>query len=137
MVVAMVAMRMVQMAVDEIIDVIAMWHGLMTATGSMDMRGIMTSATMFRGAVRRVFLTYLDNMLVDMTIMRMVKMTVMQIINMVAVANSNVSATGFVLVIMVMMMRQSTITHNYFLKNMYLIMALTACLGEFCVRGRT
>ena len=35
MVVAMIAVRMMQPAVDEIINVITMWNGLMTTVGAM------------------------------------------------------------------------------------------------------
>jgi hypothetical protein len=36
-IIAMIAMRMMQPAVDEIINVVTMWNGLMTTVGAMPM----------------------------------------------------------------------------------------------------
>ncbi|MEP7455840.1 hypothetical protein [Phyllobacterium sp. SB3] len=113
MIVAVIPMRMMQVTIDKIINVIAMWHGLMATIRSVDVRGIMTGATVLRRAFRRVLLTDLDDVFIDMVAVRMVKMAVMQIINMVAVTYGSVTATGFVFVIVVMVMRGGAIAHNY------------------------
>ncbi len=41
-IIAVIAMRMMQMAIDQIIDVVAMRHGLMAAAGAMDVTRGMT-----------------------------------------------------------------------------------------------
>lgn len=46
MIIAVVAMRVVKVAVDEIVDVAAMWNRLVSAAGSMDVTGIMPAAAM-------------------------------------------------------------------------------------------
>ena len=51
-------------------------------------------------------------MLIDMAVMHMVQMAVMQIINVVAVANRNVTASGSVLVIMVVMVWKLAVGHR-------------------------
>ncbi len=40
----MIAVRMMQMTVDQVVDVIAVRNGLMTAAGAMDVVRIMTTA---------------------------------------------------------------------------------------------
>ncbi len=52
-------------------------------------------------------------MLIDMAVMHMVQMAVMQIINVVAVANRNVTASGSVLVIMVVMVWKLAVGHRW------------------------
>jgi hypothetical protein len=44
MVIAMIAMRVMQVAVDQVIDVIAVGHGLVSAAWAMHVTGLMTSA---------------------------------------------------------------------------------------------
>lgn len=49
-IVAMIAMRVMQVAIDQIVDVITMWHGLVPASRSMHMAGLMAGALMRRRA---------------------------------------------------------------------------------------
>jgi hypothetical protein len=53
-VVAVVAVRVVQVAVDQIVDVIAMRHRLMTASGAVFMPRFVPAALMLRSAAVRV-----------------------------------------------------------------------------------
>jgi hypothetical protein len=54
MIVTMIAVRMVQMVVNEIVDVIAVRHSLMSATGTVSMRRLVTLASVVRCAAIRV-----------------------------------------------------------------------------------
>ncbi len=45
-VVAMISVGMVQVTVDKIVDVVAMWHSLVTASGAMNVVGRMRTAVM-------------------------------------------------------------------------------------------
>jgi hypothetical protein len=47
-IIAMISMRMMQPAVDEIINVITMWNGLMTTVAAMPMCRFMTVRAVFR-----------------------------------------------------------------------------------------
>lgn len=47
----MVAVRMMQVAVDQIVDMIAVWHRFVTASGPVHMARIMTTAPMLRRAL--------------------------------------------------------------------------------------
>jgi hypothetical protein len=50
MVVAVIAMRMVQMSVDQVINVIAMWDRFVSTTRTVNMIGVVTTAIMRRRA---------------------------------------------------------------------------------------
>lgn len=51
MVVAVVAVGMVQVAIDQIVHVITVWHGFVSATGTVNMIWIMRNARMTLGAL--------------------------------------------------------------------------------------
>jgi len=97
-IIAVIAMRVVQMIADAIIDMVAVGHSLVTAARTMHMTGVVTAAAMVGGANIRVRGRYLDHMLVDVPFMWMVQMAVMQIVDMLFVAHGLVSAAGTVLV---------------------------------------
>jgi hypothetical protein len=90
----MVAVRVVQMALDAVIDVVAVRNRLMTATGAVDMARLVTAAAVIGRAAVGIFGGDPDHMLVDMVLMRMVQMTVVQVVDMVAVADGGVPAIG-------------------------------------------
>jgi hypothetical protein len=94
MVVAVIAVRMVQVPGNMIIDVVAVWHRFMAATRAMGVVRFVTAAAMTRGAAIRIAAGYADHMLVDMAFVRMVKMAVMQVVDVIAVAHGRVPATG-------------------------------------------
>jgi hypothetical protein len=91
-VVAVVAMRMVQVAIDEVIDVVAMRHGFMTATRSMNMAFAMSRALMLRRAPVGVGGRNLDHMLIDMPVVHVVQMTIMQVIDVAIMADGGMAA---------------------------------------------
>jgi hypothetical protein len=57
MIVTMIAMRMVQVVINEIVDVIAVGHSLMSATGTVYMRGLVPVTSVVRCAAIRVLRT--------------------------------------------------------------------------------
>ena len=65
MIVAMIAMRMVQVVIYEIVDVIAVGHSLMSATRTVYMRGLVTLTSVVRCAAIRVLRTNFHDMLLD------------------------------------------------------------------------
>jgi hypothetical protein len=88
MVVAMVAVRMMKAAIDEIINVVAVRHRLVAASGAM----LVAFAADFRGAANGVVGTDRDDVLVDMIAVRELQVTVLQIVDVVAVADRNMAA---------------------------------------------
>ena len=77
MIIAVIAVRMMQMAVDEIVDVVTMWDCLMAAAGSMNVGSIMSGAAMVGGATIRVLVAHFNPMFIHMIRVRMMKMAVM------------------------------------------------------------
>jgi hypothetical protein len=58
----MPVMRMMQVAINEIIYVVAVWYRLVSATGSMLMTGLMTATIMIGCATLRVLRTDFQGM---------------------------------------------------------------------------
>jgi hypothetical protein len=93
MVVTVTAMRSVEMAGDEVVDVIAVRNALVTAIRSMTMGCVMAGCGMPRRALRRVRSSDLERMLLDhVATRRMVEMSIMEVIDMIVVAHRLVAA---------------------------------------------
>ena len=112
MVIAMITMRMMQMAVDQVIDVIAVRYRFVSASGTVDVSRLVAAATVVRCASFRIFRANLQPVLVDVITMWMVQMTIMQIIDVIAVPDSSMAAVGTMLVVMVCMMRFVASRHS-------------------------
>jgi hypothetical protein len=112
MVVAMIAMRMMQVTVDKVVDVIAVWYRFVSTARPVHVACIMSAAIVVRRTLIRVFRADLKFVLVDMIAMRMMQVTIMQVIDMIAVLDSSVSAVRAVLMVVVGMMRFITGTHT-------------------------
>jgi hypothetical protein len=102
-VVAVIAVRMVQVAFDEIVDVIPMRHRFMTAPRSVNVARVVAPAA--RRALVRIFGTHFEPVLVYMIAVRVMQMTVMQVINMIVVRDRSMSAVRAVLMVVVSVMR--------------------------------
>jgi len=111
-IIAMVAVRMMQVAVYQIIDVIAMRNRLMPATRTMHVVGGMSAAAMVRGANLRIGLGYGDDVLVHVIAVRMMQMAVVQIIHVTVMDDCRVSAVRAVLVGMVGVSGMSASAHD-------------------------
>ncbi|GAB3741084.1 hypothetical protein GCM10028794_26440 [Silanimonas algicola] len=92
MVVAMPPMRMVQVTVDKVVDMVAMRHGLMAAAGAMHMVGGMPAAGMASGAGRGVLRIDADRMLIDVVAVHMVQVAVVQVVHVAVVLDRRVAA---------------------------------------------
>lgn len=88
----MVAVRMVQAAVDDVIDVVAMRYGLVSAAFAVDV------AAAIVGMVADIGMggAHFQNMLVVMALVSVVQMAVVHIVDVVAVADGGMAATGAV-----------------------------------------
>ena len=99
-IVAMVAMVMMEPTVDEIVDVVAVRDRLMPAAGSMDMARFVTFVASPR-ALGRIMGGYFNNMLLDIVPFLMVQMPIMQVVDMVPVLHRDVTTVRTVLMRMV------------------------------------
>jgi hypothetical protein len=89
--VAVTVVLMVKMPVDEIVDVIAMRNHRMTAAGAMVMRGVMGAASVSARTGVRVRPTHRNGVFVDVTVMVVVQMAVMEIVDVIVVADREMS----------------------------------------------
>ncbi len=92
----MIAMRMMQVAADEVIDMVAVGYGFVPAVWAVLMR-----ATEFRGAAHGIFGAHGDHMFVDVIPMHMVEMTLVNVVHMTIMADRGMPAVGTVLIGMV------------------------------------
>ncbi|MBC3335410.1 hypothetical protein HU732_03850 [Pseudomonas proteolytica] len=108
MVVAVVTVRVVQMAVHQVLDMVAMRHGLMTAIWPVYMTCGVAVALVGRRAAIRVEGIYRQAVLVDVIAMHMVQVTIVQIVNMAIVLNRRMATARLVLMVMIGMLRAGT-----------------------------
>jgi hypothetical protein len=71
-IVAVVSVRMVEVARDEVVHVVAMPNRCVTTVRPVAVGGVMTATVVFRGAAVRIPVTHADSVLVDMILMSLV-----------------------------------------------------------------
>jgi hypothetical protein len=96
-VITVVAVGVVQVAVDEVIHVVTVRHRLVAAARPMTMGGLVPVAEA-GGAVRRVLAVDLEAVLVDMVAMGMMQTAVVQIVGVAVVLHCRVAAVRTMLV---------------------------------------
>jgi len=101
-VVAVVAVGMMQMLVHQVVDVITVRHRGVPAARTVDVVRVVTLAIVGDAAVR-VVARYLYDVFVIVTFVGAVKMAVMQIADVVSVLYGDVTAIGAVLMVVVFM----------------------------------
>jgi len=97
----MVAVWMVQAAVDQIVGVITMRHCCMTAPRAVAMRRVMAAATVFRAAAVGIGGTDFDDVILDMPVVRVLQMPLVEVIHVTIMANRNMTAAGTMCVRMI------------------------------------
>jgi hypothetical protein len=85
-------MRMVKMAIDQVIHMISMRNAFMTATRPMLMFRLMPLTLMLGRAALRVRRSDVDHMLVDMFAVHVVHMPIVQVIDMSGMDDSGMPA---------------------------------------------
>lgn len=102
MVIAVVAMRMMQMAVDKIIDVITMRNRFVPAARPVDVVFVVAAAVVFRGAGRWIGFRDRQLVLLNTAIgVLVMQVTVVQVIDVPLMLDAGVLAVRAVLVVMV------------------------------------
>jgi hypothetical protein len=87
---------MMQMAVYEVIHVIAMRHPLMTAIWSVNMAGFVRTAIVFRRAPVRIVSSSRDFVIVHMVAVHVVQVSIVQIVGVPIVLHRGMAAIGAV-----------------------------------------
>jgi len=107
----MVAVRMVKMAVDQVIDMVPVWHGFVPASGPVNMAGFVSATVVVRGASVGVLLTDFESVFIHMPRMWMMQMAVMEKVDVPVVPYCRMAAVLAVPVVMVGMVRQIASAH--------------------------
>jgi hypothetical protein len=92
-IVAVIAVRVMQVPVNQEVDVVAMRNGLVSAAGA-----VFVAAFDLRRATGRIRPANRDHMFVDVVAMRVMQMAVMQVIDMTLVPDGGMAAIGAMLV---------------------------------------
>lgn len=104
MIVAVIAVLMMQTPVDHVVDVIAVRDRFVSAAGAVDVAGLATGRHRVHAAVR-ILVADLDDMLVvvhlTVRLVWMVQVPVVQIVDVVAVADRLMTAAGTVRVVVI------------------------------------
>lgn len=93
MVVAMVAVGEVQVAIDEVADVVTVRDGFMSASWSVDVAFLVAGADVTRCAAHGVRRAHPDNMLVDVAVVHVVQMSIVKVVDMIAMTHTGVAAS--------------------------------------------
>ena len=93
MVVAVVAVRMVQVAVDEIVDMIAVRNLRVATIRAVDVPRLMAAALVMGRAFIGVRRSHRQHALINMVAMVMMQVTVVQVINVSVVLDGQMTAT--------------------------------------------
>jgi hypothetical protein len=129
-IVAVITVWMMEPAVDQIVDVIAMRDRLMAASGPMHMLGVVSRVSEFRRAAGRVLGAHLDDMFFDNVALLMVEMAVVEIVDVVAVLNGDMTASRAVLVRMIGVNAVAVGGHLVFLPSFQSLLCLASVLDD-------
>ena len=92
MVVAVAPVRVVEVIADQIVDVIGVGHGFMTAARTVNMAGFVALADVLRRAGIRVLGGNFQRALVDVIAVHGVQAAVVQVVHVASVADGGVTA---------------------------------------------
>lgn len=92
MIVAVVAVRVMQVAIDEVVDVVAVRNGFVATVWAVDVVAGVGLALVIGGAVRGVGWAHFEGVLIHMVIVHMMQVPVVEIVNVVGVLDGRVSA---------------------------------------------
>jgi len=92
----MVAVRMVQVSVHQVVGMVAVRHRLVSTARPMPMRRIVSAAPVVRRAAGGIGCAHFDGMLVDVIVMRMMEMAIVKVIDVALMADRNMAAARLV-----------------------------------------
>ena len=114
-VIAMTVMGIMQMAADQVVDMISMRHSLMAAPRSVHVSLLMPGTFMPGCAVFRIGLRDGYNVLINMAAVRVVQMAIVQIVNVIVMNDTFMTAFRAMRMSMIFVLWQVTISHGRFL----------------------
>lgn len=99
MVIAVTVVRVVEMALDQVIGVVAMRHRRMATAGAVGVTGGVAGAAMVRRALGRIGRVDPDRVFIDVIAVDVVQVPVVQIVDVAGVQDGGMAAAGTVNVI--------------------------------------
>jgi hypothetical protein len=134
-VVAVIAVGMVQRAIDQIINMIAVRDRLMTTAGTVHVVCIVALMPELRRAAFGVLCVHLDHMLLDDVALLMVQVAIVKVVDVIVMPDCDVAAAGTVSMRTVSM----SLRHDSFLSFLATLVcaASQACSIELWTRFRT
>lgn len=101
-IIAVIAVHVVQMTGNQVIYVIAVGHRLVSATCAMLVALFMASANVIGSTIRRIGRGSFDHVFIDMAVMQEMQVSVVQVVDVVIVLHSGMSAVGTMLMRMLL-----------------------------------
>jgi hypothetical protein len=111
MVVAVAVVRVMQVSIDQVVDMVAMRHRLVPAVLPVPMIGRMGVAIVLVAAIG-IAVVDSDAVLVDVVLVRMMQVAIVQVVDVVAVTHGQVAAVRTVTVHVVGVVRLCTVMHG-------------------------
>jgi len=112
-IIAVIAMREVQTAIDKVANMIAVRDGFMATAGAVNVTFFVTLAPVFWCAPYGVRVADLDDVLIDVIFVHVVKVAVMQIVHMSVVPDGDMATPRPVLMVVSRVMGVGTFRHGY------------------------
>jgi hypothetical protein len=109
-IIAVIPVGVVEVAGDQIVDVVAMGDGLMSAVGAVNVVGLVAIAVVLGRAAVWVGVAHRDRMLVHVVAVGVVEVTVMEVVEVPFVAHRGVPAACPMLVIVSLV--ESVLVHR-------------------------
>ena len=101
MIVAVIAVGVMQVSLDQVVDVIAVGHRLVATVGAVFVLDLVILSCGLGRAAVRVLVADGDPMLVEVIVVRMMEMAIVQIVRVPVVADCDMSTVRAVLVLVV------------------------------------
>lgn len=109
MVIAVTVVRMVQVALHQVVDMVTMRDRFMPTAFSMNVAGIMSRAGVIRCALVRVGFTDLKHVLVNVALVQRMQVAIVEIVDVTIVQDCGVTTAGAMRMIMIFVNR---VTHS-------------------------
>ena len=102
MIVTMFLMRVVQVATDDVVHVISVWHGFVSTLRTVRMGRFVPTAGVRRSARGRIHLPRRDDMLVDVPLVNVMKVAVVKVVFVPFVLDRLVATVGTMLMVVLL-----------------------------------
>ena len=110
-IITMIVVRVMEVSIDQVVDVLTMGHCFMTTARPVYMPLRMTCALVFRRASLRIGPCYVNYMFIDVVPVRVVQVSIVQIVDMPIMHDTYMAALRAMRMGMIFVLWQGTIGH--------------------------